>query len=309
MNLMFWKRKTGAAEETESAPEDLAVNTETREPLDSSAADQDSAGPESPGMETDSAETPAQPGLAARMKLQFIALTLRFRKTPAPDTGEEGDLADEADASPAPETPARPGLLLRIKAGFAAFTREFKTPAAPATETDQEAESRSGSEAAPESELLEEEAVAGPVRSRKWLVIGGSAFIVVLLAADITITLWLAYEPPQKRWGTRHDITSISTRPIEPESAPERPQAEAEALRQENAALQARIEALKKGAPQQRSYAGQAVGGSAPSSLESSDSGEVTISNKDPRAAALSLKEAVEAMNAGSGETGKKPVK
>lgn len=330
MNLMFWKRKTGAAEEAESAPGDLAVNSEPRESLDFSAAEQDSAGPESPVMDTDSAEPPAGPGLIARLKLRLATLAGNFRKAPgfraeedlardAPDTEEEGDVADLAGEPPAPEAPAKPGLLVRIKAGFAAFTREFKASAAPAIDEDQEAGSRSRSEAAGEDELPlpEEEEVAEPVRSRKWLVVGGSITIAVLLLAHIAMANWPIFKEPQKRWGTRHDQTDIATSPRRPESgyegsqayAPPRSPAEVEALRQENAALQARVEALKKAPPRQQSYAlpaGQAGGGSAPSP---SFSGEIAVDTKDPKAAAMSLKEAIESMNAGPGDNGKKPAR
>lgn len=323
MNLMFWKRKAGAAEDAENAQGDLAVNTKPRESLDFSASEQDRAAPESSVMDTDSPEAPAKPGLTARLKLQLAALTGRLRKAPAFRAGE--DLAAEAsgspeksdaDESPDLEVPARPGLLMRIKAGFAAFTRAFKAPAAPAAAEEQEAGSRSRSEEAAEAELPDEEQSAEPVRSRKWLIIGGSAVIAALLLFSYGIANWPISEPPPKRWGTRHDQMDISSTPPRPESAyegfqaPARSPADVEALRKENAELQARIEALKR-APSlrpPRTYPSSATqsGASAPSS---SVGGEMTIDSKDPKAAAMSLKEAIEAMNAGSGDTGKKPAR
>jgi hypothetical protein len=69
---------------------------------------------------------------------------------------------------------------------------------------------------------------------------------------------------------------------------------------EENAALQARIEALKSGPAQAQPYvppARQAGGNAAPYA----DSGELAVDSKDPKAAVMSLKEAIEAMNDASG--------
>lgn len=299
-----FRRPPAFRADEEHAPDTLGS---TEEPETTAPVESD---PEAPDL-----ETPAKPALGVRIKLLLIAFVRRFRKTPAPDV-EEGQ-ADEADEQPKPEAPAKPGLFLRIKAAFAAFIRELKAaPAAPAADEEEEAGSHGRSEALPEDELPEGEPAAGPARSRKWLVVGGSVAIVVLLAVDIAITLWLAYEPSQKRWGTRHNITSISSRPADPDSAPEespasapeKSQVEAEALKRQNAELQARIEALKRGAQQRQVYApptGQAGGNASSSSV----GGEMTVGSKDPKATAMSLKEAIDAMNAGSGDYDKKPAK
>lgn len=269
--------------------------------------------PVSPEKPRDAASVEAEPeasaklGLGIRIKLQLITLVRRFRKTPAP--GAESEPDGEAGESPASETTAKPGLFMRIKAGFAAFAREIKSPAAPAADEEEEAGSHGRSTAMPEEEFLEDELGDKPVHSRKWLVVGGSALIVILLIVDISITLWLAYEPPQKRWGTRHDITSISSRPLDSEAAPEATLNEAEALRKENAELQARIEALKNAQPQQRPYAPPAWQTGVKSAPSSSVGGETTVDSKDPKAAAMTLKEAIEAMNAGADDYQKKPAK
>mgnify|MGYP005804682823 CR=1 FL=1 len=309
MNLMFWKKKTGAEEEAEKARESLDFASAKQ---DIAETDPESFEPESDGMDTDS---PAKRGLGVRVKLQFIALARRFRKTPAPDADE--DHAGQTEESPDPETLASPGLLMRISAGFTAFVREFKAPATGAAGGDEEdTESQGRSEASREDELPDAEMAAEPVHSRKWLVIGGSTVIVILLLGSIGSAYWPIVEPPQKRWGTRHEQMDISSTPRRPESEYEgsqapasvRSPAEVEALKKENAELQARIEALKKVSPQHQPYAPtarQAGGEDAPSSV----SGEMTIDNKDPKAAAMSLKEAINAMNAGSGERDKKPAK
>ena len=369
MNLMFWKKKNGAAEKAEDAPKNLAMNNKQREPLDFVAAQKDDTGrdPDTPesepsGAGEDGSETATKPGwvarigarlhaltkpfkkpqvfraevepeasgdagkpgdaepaepemsakpeLAMRIKLQLVTLLRRFRKPTAPDDGE--DQADHpSDESPAPEAPAKPGLLARIKAGFAAFVREIKVPAAPAADekNEEEADSHSRSATEPEEEPSEDV----PVRSRKWLVIGGAITIVVLLAADIAITLWMAYEPPQKRWGTKHDMTSIPSRSLDSDSAteespisePGKSQVEAEALKKENAELQARIKALQQAqqsrlsAPLTRQNGGNTAG--SPVAVRELPSGELAIGSDDPKATAMSLKEAIEAMNAAEG--------
>ena len=372
MNLMFWKKKPGAAAEAGNAPEDLAVNNKRREPLDFVAEQQGDTGreeespePASSDLEEDGQEAappgwgarirsrlraltrtfrkpptfraelepdtsgdaekpndvepvepevPPAPGLAAQVKLQLVALVRRFRKAPAADAEE--DQAGQPDEPTAPEAPAKPGLLARIKAGFAAFVREIKAPAAPAADEKNEGEADSPSRSAtePEEELSEDV----PVRSRKWLVIGGSITIVVLLVVDITITLWMAYEPPQKRWGTRHDTTTIPSRSLDSDSATEespvaesgKSQVEAEALKKENAELQARIRALQQ-AQRPRPpdpLTGQSGGNTAgsPVAVRELPSGELAIGSDDPKTTAMSLKEAIEAMNAAEG---RKPAK
>ena len=85
-------------------------------------------------------------------------------------------------------------------------------------------------------------------------------------------------------------------------------QARAEALRKKEAEDKARAEAAKKSLRQQKlldSSNLQTGGGTAPPQ----NTGEVTVGSKDPKAAAKSLKEAIEAMNAVSDGPAKKPAK
>lgn len=83
------------------------------------------------------------------------------------------------------------------------------------------------------------------------------------------------------------------------------PMTEVEALRQKNAELEAKLEALKK-AEQSSSvsvklYPGSGKGVNA--------GGVATVGNSDPKAAAMTLKEAIEAMNAGTGNYQKQPAR
>lgn len=283
MNLMFWKKTVGAGVEAEDALEDTAANT--------------------------------KPGMAAWMKLRLSALTNHFKKTPA--FSAEGDHTPEAsegskkpfDAaarepgleSPDVEVPVKPGLIVRAKLRLIALTRRFKkTSVSDVAEGDEED--------APE---------INPARSKKRLIIGGAIGLLVLLLASIGFALWPAAPPHQEQPDTGRDVaTTRPSQPAPPEPAPDEPQpampeklpSEIEALKKENAELHARIEALKKELPQQQPYvpAARHAGGNTPSS---SASGEMMIGNKDPKDTAMTLKEAIEAMNASSGDHAKKPAK
>ncbi|HEU0188370.1 MAG TPA: hypothetical protein VFQ97_00065 [Gallionella sp.] len=292
MNLMFWKKKTGFGEEAENSRENPAVNTKLRESLDFATTKQDIAerNPESPEQ-----ETPAKPGLAAQLKLRFTALTRYFKKTPVFRADEDhaqdalGGSEKPDDAAtiepdlepPDMEAPTKPGLAVWVKLRLIALTRHFKKTSAPDAE---------------------------PVRSKKRLVIGGAIGLLVLLLLGIGVTIWPVFPPPQEQRDTRHNVATIASRASQPGSAPEKSQTEIEVLKKENAELQARIEALKKELPQQQSYVPSAryAGGNVPSS---SASGEMMIGNKDPKDTAMTLKEAIEAMNASSGDHAKKPAK
>ena len=281
MNLMFWKKTTGAGVEAEDAFEDTATNTKS--------------------------------GVAAWMKLRLAALTSHFKRTPsfsaeedhAPEAPEGskkpvGAAAREPDLeSPDMEIPAKPGLFVRAKLRLIALTRRFKkTPISDVAEGD-------------EADVPE----INPVRSKKRLINGGAIGLLVLLLAGIGFALWPAAPPHQGQPDTGRDAAHLSESappypaPGEPQPAmPEKPLSEIEALKKENAELHARIEALKKELPQQQSSvpAARHAGGNAPSS---SAGGEMMIGNKDPKDTAMTLKEAIEAMNASSGDHAKKPAK
>lgn len=305
MNLMFWKKKTGAGEEAENARENLAVNTKPQESLDFATTKQDIAerNPEPPEP-----ETPAKPGLAARLKLRLTALAGHFKKTPAfcaeedhaPDAPGGSEKPVDAAAiepdleSPDMEAPIKPGLVVWVKLRLIALTRCFRKMSAPDDE---------------------------PVCSKKRLVIGGAVGLLVLSLAGIVIAIWPVAPPHQEQPDTMPDVATITSRPSEPKpappepvlgepqtSTPEKSQTEIESLKKENAELHARIEALKKELPQQQSYVPSArhAGRNVPAS---SVDGEMMIGNKDPKSTAMTLKEAIEAMNASSGDHAKKSAK
>jgi hypothetical protein len=87
----------------------------------------------------------------------------------------------------------------------------------------------------------------------------------------------------------------------------EQHQANIDALTKQNNELQAQIEALKKIQQQQlsASQANQATSNAQPPAR----SGDIAIGNKNPKATAMTLKEVIEAMNAGSDDAPKKAAK
>lgn len=303
MNLMFWKKKNRAGEDEQETPADA----EPHEAHDPVAVGQEDAvpSPEQPDTEEGGGDMPGKPGLAMRARLQFAALLRRFRKASAPDAEEDQAHDAENDEPPATEAQARPGLFLRLRAGFAAFSREFKSSDVPVANENRDMDSRGHSGAAQESEHPEGEAEAGPARSRKRLIVGAAALLILLLIG-IGFVVWPALTPPEERRGTRHDLPSATPRSVLPEHATVESQSDIEALRRRNAELQARIEALRQEQPQMEPQAQPRLdipaapqAGSNPPSLPG---GEMAVGTNDPRATAMTLKEAIEAMNASSGD-------
>ncbi len=224
-----------------------------------------------------------------------------------PVTGGEAETTQEAEddktvAMEAPDldTPAKPGILTRIKSMFAGLAQRFKKSPAPDPESGEETQAPIKHE---KSDAQTEDAPAiAPMHIKKRLIIGGAIGLLIALLVGIGFAAWKTFLSPQEpealppaAAGSSHGSQPAGT-----------PQAEIEALRKKNDELEAQIEALKKEQPQSQASASQenAAEGSAASPT---GTGEMTISNKDPKAAAQALKEAIEAMNAGSGNAPRKP--
>ncbi len=239
---------------------------------------------------------------SAEGKAEALAISAKPRESldfVAPGQGSAGQNPEPAECESSgadetgPETSAKPGPVERMKLLLGGLTRHFKRT--PAFSAGLEPE-------APEEEYQE----GGPVRSRKRLIIGGSVAAVVLLLIGIGIALWPSAEQPSPQEpSASHDVAAAAPAAAQPAAAPEPPPNEIEALRKENAELQAKIEALKK--EQQRPATPAATGASAPSS--SSAGGDMTVGSQDAKAAAMTLKQAIEEMNARSGDYRKKPAK
>ncbi|PWB46846.1 MAG: hypothetical protein C3F18_12430 [Nitrosomonadales bacterium] len=222
---------------------------------------------------------------------------------------KEGDDADKpqeeaADQTVAmeargPDAPARPGLLSGMKSGFAGLARRFRKPPAPEPVNGEENQ----------AEVIP---TLRSIRTKKRLIVGAAIGLLVLLLAGAGFAAWKIFLSPPE-----HDAAPPATAGASPSSPPlehaaakqaETPQDEIAALRKKNEELQAQIEALKKEPPQDQPSISTSVPANE-NAATSASTGEMTISNKDPKAAAQALKEAIEAMNAGSGAPARKPAK
>ncbi len=189
-----------------------------------------------------------------------------------------------------PDAPASPGLVTRIKSRLAGLAQRFRKAPPAGAEENQVQETHGRSQAA-----AEDVPSFRPMRTKKRLIIGGAIGLLVLLLAGIGFATWKIFlSPPQQE-----SATAETSHASQPAAHAETPQAEIEALKKKNAELQAQIEATKKSQPQQQPAAAPQGGDNA--AVSSSGSGEMTISNKDPKAAAQALKAAIEEMNAASG--------
>lgn len=243
-------------------------------------------------------------------------MNLKFWKKKArstEDTDSRREAADDqtvAMGAPVLDVPAKPGLLTRVKSGFSGLARRFrKTPAAEKAngEEDQALNAHGSAETA-----SGDMPALRSIRMKKRLIIGGAIGLLVLLLAGMGFAAWKIFlaSPEHETAAPAQSDAHHDSTPPEHAAAKlaETPRDEIEALRKKNDELQAQIEALKKEQPQDQPTAppsGNAEGNVA----SSASTGEMTISNKDPKAAAQALKEAIEAMNAGSGSPARKPAK
>ncbi len=195
------------------------------------------------------------------------------------------------------DTPARPGLIPRLKSGFSGLLLRFRKSPAPDPENAEESQAPESTEA-----QIEDAPNIRSLRTKKRLILGGAIGLLFLLLAGAGFAAWkLLLSSPEQ------DSAAPAMAEAAHGSPPEEP-GEIEALRKKNDELQAQIEALKK-QPQQDQPPASAENGAGGEADTSSEAGEMTLSNKDPKAAAQSLKEAIEAMNAGSGTPARKTTK
>lgn len=342
MNLMFWKKKA-AIEEGAEAPVKSGFYSQIKSRLAALfqrfkkappevAEEQDKDTPTHAGEKTaipeeNPAENLAKPGLLARIKSGFTALSQRFKKSPAPteaapreEQSKDTQSGSKDKAVDAEEEPEKPGLGERIKSEFVPFALQYK--------------------------------------------IYLFSVLAILLLIGIVYAAWDIIFPPLVRNTTSSDpakylkpqapepavepglvIASqpVASQPVVPQTEAEilkkksedaqaraealmkesiEAQAQAEALKikSEEAQAQAEAEAIKKKEDEERakalkkarvqqqplgSSAQQASGNANPSPVN----GEMSVGNKDPKATATTLKEAIEAMNASSGGYNKKPAK
>lgn len=216
-------------------------------------------------------------------------------------TGAVGDAETSPGESGSPdsEAPAKPGLIAGISSRFAALVGRFKKPPAFSAEEGQAAGATQQPESAPE-----DASPPSPPNLKKRLMMGGAIGLTVLLLAGIGFAVWKMFLSTPAEEADASAGVSRTARPAPPGGES---RAEIEALRKKNEELKAQIDALKKEQPKQQPVESAAQPPS--DNLQSSDSGDIMVDNKDPKATAMSLKEAIDAMNESSGDYGKKNAK
>ena len=218
-------------------------------------------------------------------------------------TGAAGGAETSPDepGSPDSEAPAKPGLIAGISSRFAALIRRFKKPPAFSAEEDQAAEATQQPESASEG--------APPPSApnlKKRLMIGGAIGLAILLLAGIGFAVWKIFLSAPTEGADTSAVTETAhiAKPAPPAGES---RAEIEALRKKNEELKAQIDALKK--EQHRQQPVESAAQQQSDNLQTSESGDIMVDNKDPKATAMSLKEAIDAMNESSGDYGKKKAK
>lgn len=220
---------------------------------------------------------------------------------------DDKTVAIEAPDLEAP-TPEKPGVLTRITSGLSGLAGRIKK--SPAPEADSAVENHPSKAHDSKGTGANETPALRSMRTKKRLIIGGAIALVILLLTGIGFATWKIFlsSPEHDTAVPAAAEASQNSQPAATAAAEpsETPKAEIEELRKRNEELQAQIEALKKEKPQDQpsaSPSGRAGKEASPSPSE----GEMTLSNKDPKAAAQILKEAIEAMNATSGRPVRKP--
>ncbi|MDD2914256.1 MAG: hypothetical protein PHP70_02960 [Gallionella sp.] len=228
-----------------------------------------------------------------------------WKKKTNPD--ESSDISQEKTAdtettdtdSPEAETPARAGVFAKIKSKLAALVSRFEKAPSFRAEEEQEPGKSETSEAAEE-----DSSAPRPANFKKRLIIGGAISLIVILLAGIVFAVLKIFMPAPKQ-EVDAPVVVEPARIARPVPRAEIPHAETDVTPEKIIEPQAPapVEEPKKEMPPPEATAEPQAGDGA---LSVSESGDITVGNKDPQAAALSLKEAIEAMNAGSGDYTKK---
>jgi len=302
MNLMFWKKKNVGESSAKTAQQD---------------ADDQAAVQKSPDSESSDAETPKQPGLFARMKLSLVALIRHSKKTPAPDEEEAEEPAedthrrsthDSEDRSDTDaETSEKPGFFAHLKAKLFG-TKKVEEEA----EGDETERRPAKHEAEHATEVPAAEEAAESEHSWKGWIIGGVILLLILLAAGGYFALDYLL-PPLKRSNIAHETVKAyrnrqalkaSSQQAEPPLT-EAPQATPPPAEIEMPRNEAQPPAEHAHPTQSAQPARQRDGSTPPTSSK----GDLVVGSKNPKDTAMSLKEAIKAMNAESGEPARKPAR
>ena len=298
MNLKFWKKKPAAEGDAEAVPGALARikaqiaaligRIKPPQPFKAEVPASAEAGAASEEIVSASAESPepdvAAPGAARRwmgvlLRMKSGLTALFWKPVPLPEGAEPGDAPPARRLNLLAVGVLLLALLL-IAFGYAAWTIARSSPDA---ETDV-------------TELIEDKH-ASDAPLPIIMPVSAPEAVSDVLAASAPADADAASAVPH----AEQAASSVTAAAL----ASQVPMTEVEALRQKNAELEARFEALKK-AEQSSSvsvklYPGSGKGVNA--------GGVATVGNSDPKAAAMTLKEAIEAMNAGTGNYQKQPAR
>lgn len=218
------------------------------------------------------------------------------------NTAPESSSQEQHDS----ESPVKQGVAAKIKSAFSRLTSVFKKPPSFNAE-----EGEASDKTAPSGDATEEVSDPPPANLKKQMILGGALFLLVLLFAAVGFFIFRHFTSPPKP-NTPKPVTPAASETLhtdKPIPHTVAPNPEIETLKKKNIELQAQIESLKKEAaplPQPVASTGQQISNSG---FQPSDNSELTVTNKDPKATALSLKEAIDAMNAEPGDNNKKSTK
>lgn len=322
MNLMFWKKKAVTQSDAANSQENPGGNAGSPNPDDSKPA----------GLESTDAEAPVKAGLFTRIKSKFTALTLRFKKAPvseksaeeAPDKGRRS----KEEAKDAEEAPEKPDLFAQLKPKLMGFVLSHQKlliavllflsltailfaawdiifpplvrKPTPHSIAEQPAPPAPIHEPTTPQETLQETPQDAPPQTEAEL-------------------LKMKSDEAQAR------VEALKKESLEAQKQAEllkkmsdEAQALAEAAKKKDEEARALAEAAKKKDEEARAKARkkepakpQLPGSSAPQTTTHARpyavSGEISVGNKDPKATAMTLKEAIKAMNADSREYSDKP--
>lgn len=274
------------------------------------------------GADSHESEIPVARGVFERIKSAITARMPHLKKPAAFGADGDNDRPAEATrdsqtvpcdvpgnaqaANTAEETPKAQGLLARIRSGFAVWGSRFRKTPEPIAEEDKPTDTDIPHSPKPGSESSTCEAAdKQPGRSKKRLIVG-SVIGLFLLLAILGLAAWKFFSPPSVQDTAEHDTDSPSqTAHIQPE----KPQTKTGDDDKKSGELQTHADTAKKELPQPQETISLPEQQSKKSDLQTSGSGEITVGNNDPKATAISLKEAIEAMNAGTGTPARKSTK
>lgn len=181
----------------------------------------------------------------------------------------------------------------------------------------------SSAEAADEQEAESSDAThVRAARTKKRMLVFGGVGVLVLVLSGVAVVVWkLFFSPPpaavlietQKNTvmlPSPHKAKTLIKLPDIEVSKTQAEQVELKTLKKKNAELEAELNALKQQESRQLPSATLPVPAvPAQSAVGSGASGTLVIDSAHPKETAMSLKAAIEAMNAGTGDYAKAPAK